>query len=87
LAIAGTYNILGGPYTWANLTERHDASLNTNNYWSAAGDDFATLQTSRVITGTASGSPVQPVGIFASWAPSAGGAVSNYRKNHALIGC
>ena len=88
LAISGTYNILGGAYTWSGLTERHDDILNTNNYWSAAGDDFATLQTSRVITGTASGSPVQPVALFASWAPSAGGVVtSNYRKNHALIGC
>jgi hypothetical protein len=73
IAIAGVYNILGGPYTWANLTERHDSALNVNNYWSAASDAFATLQTSRVITATAAGSPTQPVGIFASWSPSSGG--------------
>jgi len=73
IAIAGTYNILGGAYTWSNLTERHDDVLSTINYWSAASDEFATLQTSRVITATAAGSPIQPVGIFASWSPSSGG--------------
>ncbi len=87
VAIAGAFNLLGGPYSWSGLTERHDDVINANSYWSAAGDDFSTLQTGRVITGTSSGSPFQPVGIFASWAPSAGGVVaSNYRRNHPLIG-
>jgi len=74
IAIAGAYNILGGAYTWSNLTERHDDALNVNNYWSAASDAFATQQTSRVITATAAGSPIQPVGIFASWSPLIGGS-------------
>ena len=77
IAIAGSYNILGGAYTWSNLTERHDDVFNTNNYWSAASDAFATLQTSRVITATMAGSPVQPVTCFAAWAQLSGGPTSS----------
>lgn len=73
IAIAGSYNILGGAYTWSNLTEQHYSVFNTNNYWAAASDAFATLQTSRVITATMAGSPVQPVHCFAAWSPSIGG--------------
>ena len=77
IAIAGSYNILGGAYTWSNLTERHDSVFATSNYWAAASDAFATLQTSRVITATMAGSPVQPVTCFAAWAPLSGGPTSS----------
>lgn len=73
VAIAGSYNILGGAYTWSNLTKQHDSIFATSNYWSAASDAFATLQTSRVVTATMAGSPVQPVTCFAAWAPLSGG--------------
>lgn len=89
IAIAGGYNIIGSAYTWTGLTERHDDVFSSSNYFSAAGDDFASLQTSRVITATWGGtSGFQPMHSFLSWAPSSGGGVipSNYRRNHPLIG-
>lgn len=85
IAIAGAMSAGNTLFAWTNLTERSDEIINTNTGLSTASDAFATLQTSLSITAQTN-IPTEQVGVFAAWSPSAGGS-SNYRRNHALIGC
>ena len=61
---------------WTNLTERSDVWLNSNTLLSSASDDFATLQTARVIDCEFQGTASEPASVFAAWSPFAGSVSS-----------
>jgi hypothetical protein len=81
VALAISARAGSGSVTWSGLTERSDATIESNLNVSSASDAFATLQAGLSITATHSGVG-DAIGAFASWGPAVGGGAIPVFINH-----